>query len=415
MKVDRKKIIAHLEELYACGAQEDGTFTRMAYSDEDLRGREIFKRYLKVLGISTRMDEAGNLIGRWEGQNPNLPAILIGSHLDTVPDGGKYDGVLGCVAGVGICETLMESGYQLQHPLEVIVFTDEEGFRFGSGLLGSGAICGEPLTISEEDLDMYGQSRKEVFQNYGITVEQVTKAKRNPKSVHCFLELHIEQGGSLYKNQIPVGIVSSIAGVSRYEIKVKGQANHAGSTMMEDRKDALVAAAQFISEVPRRVEKIGNAFTVATVGVIKVVPNSVNVIPGNCSFYLEIRDQDAKVMEEVETSLKEYMEEICNAMEMELSWEPISYHAPAPMSEKVKAAIQIAAEKECVDHRVIPSGAFHDSLLMSRVFPTGMIFVPSEKGISHSREEYTLEENIECGVNVLLQAILEVDNMEITC
>lgn len=413
MEVDAKKVTERLEELYACGAQEDGTHTRMAYSDEDVKAREIFQGYFRELGIPVRMDEAGNLIARLEGEEPDLPAIMMGSHLDTVPDGGKYDGVVGCMAGLGVCEALVKAGKRLRHPLEVIVFTDEEGFRFGSGLLGSGAICGEDLGISENDLDMYGQTRKKVFKNYGITVENVAKAKIDPASVHCFIELHVEQGGTLYKNRIPVGIVSSIAGVSRYEVQIQGQANHAGSTMMEDRKDALVTAARFISEVPNVVKRLGGQYTVATVGTIKVAPNSVNVIPGSCTFHLEIRDQSADVMKKIEEELHTYIKKLCDEAQETLSWEHISYHEPAPMAEEVKSAIEKAVKKLDVDYTVLPSGAFHDSLLMTRVFPTGMIFVPSEEGISHSRYEFTKEEDIRRGCDVLLETVLLLDNMEI--
>lgn len=415
MEVDIKRIISCLEELYLCGEKEDGTFTRMAYSEEDVKGREKFKGYFEALGIPVRMDEAGNLIARLEGEDDNLPAILIGSHLDTVPDGGKYDGVLGCVAGLEVCGTLLANKKRLKHPLEVIVFTDEEGFRFGSGLLGSGAFCGKDLRIHESDLDMYGQTRKEVFAQYGIKVSDAAKAKRAPETVHCFLELHVEQGVSLYKNKIPVGIVSSIAGVSRYEIRVKGQANHAGSTRMEDRRDALVAAASFIKAVPEIVSENGNEFTVATVGTMKVTPNSVNVIPGECEFLLEVRDQSAEVMRLIEEKLKAKLQAICGKLGEEFTWTHLSYHAPAPMSAQVEQAIEKAVKKQNIEYTVIPSGAFHDSLLMTEVFPTGMIFVPSEEGISHSRYELTQEDDIKRGCNVLLDAVLEVDNMEIPC
>ena len=412
MEVNVSKVTERLEAIYQCGKKEDGTYTRMAYSEEDVKARELFQSYFKELGIPVRMDEAGNLIARLEGLEPTLPAIMIGSHLDTVPDGGKYDGVVGCVAGLGVCEALVKNNCQLNHPLEVVVFTDEEGFRFGSGLLGSSAICGELLEIKENDLDMYGRKRKDVFKNYGITVENVGKAKRDPDSVHCFLELHVEQGSTLDKNKIPIGIVSSIAGVSRYEIQVEGQANHAGSTMMEERKDALVAAARIIEEVPEVVKKFGGVYTVATVGTIKVTPNSVNVIPGTCTFHLEIRDQSAEVMKKIEEQIKESAQKICEELGDHLVWNQISYHRPAPMAETVKGAVEQAVKEQKVEYMVLPSGAFHDSLLMTERFPTGMIFIPSEKGISHSRYEYTCEEDIRLGCNVLLETVMKIDKMK---
>lgn len=415
MEIKLERVLSRLEELYQCGAAEDGTHTRMAYSPEDVKGRETFMGYFQKLGLEPRMDAAGNLIVRLEGENRDLPAIVTGSHLDTVPDGGKYDGVVGCVAGLEACETLLENGRRLKHPLEVVVFTDEEGFRFGSGLLGSSAICGEKLNVSGTDLDMYGQARSEVMKAYGIDADGVAKAERPKDSIHCFLELHVEQGASLDKKGIPVGIVSSIAGVSRYEIVIKGEANHAGSTVMADRKDALVAAARFIDKIPKIVEEYGNSYTVATVGTMKVVPNSVNVIPGECVFNLEIRDQDADIIELIECKLKECLDQVCKEMGEEYKFERFSYHEPAPMADWVKEAVEASVKELGIEHAVIPSGAFHDSLVMTNVFPTGMIFVPSVGGISHSRYEYTEDEDIRQGCQVLLETILKVDNMDPSC
>lgn len=411
MDINLDRILERLEELYQCGAQEDGTFTRMAYSPEDRKGREIFMDYFRKLGIEPVTDAAGNLIARLEGEEPDLPAIMTGSHLDTVPDGGRYDGALGCVAGLEVCQTLIESGRKLRHPLEVVVFTDEEGFRFGSGMLGSGAMCGQDLHVSGEDLDMYGQTREDVLKACGLKVDDLGKARRSKDSVHCFLELHVEQGASLHKKQIPVGVVTSIAGVSRFEIKVTGEANHAGSTVMEDRKDALVAAARFVARVPEIVAEYGNPFTVATVGTMKVVPNSVNVIPGEAHFHLEIRDQDEKVMETIEQKLRECLGSICGEMGEEYSFNRFSYHEPAPMNQWVKDAIEASVKELDIPYTKVPSGAFHDSLLMTTVFPTGMIFVPSVGGISHSRYEFTEGRDIGQGCRVLLETVLRVDDI----
>lgn len=411
MDINLDRILERLEELYQCGSQEDGTFTRMAYSPEDRKGREIFMDYFRKLGIEPVTDAAGNLIARLEGEDPDLPAIMTGSHLDTVPDGGRYDGALGCVAGLEVCQTLIESGRKLRHPLEVVVFTDEEGFRFGSGMLGSGAMCGQDLHVSGEDLDMYGQTREDVLKACGLKVDDLGKARRSKDSVHCFLELHVEQGASLHKKQIPVGVVTSIAGVSRFEIKVTGEANHAGSTVMEDRKDALVAAARFVARVPEIVAEYGNPFTVATVGTMKVVPNSVNVIPGEAHFHLEIRDQDEKVMETIEQKLRECLGSICGEMGEEYSFNRFSYHEPAPMNQWVKDAIEASVKELDIPYTKVPSGAFHDSLLMTTVFPTGMIFVPSVGGISHSRYEFTEGRDIGQGCRVLLETVLRVDDI----
>ena len=409
MKTNPKRVISRIEEIYECGKQEDGTHTRMAFSNEDVKGRKLFTSWAEKLGMTCRMDEAGNLIARMDGQDNSLPAILMGSHLDTVPDGGKYDGVTGCIGGLEVCEVLKESGYKTNHPIEVIVFTDEEGFRFGKGLLGSSAICGQDPDISDDEQDIYGETRGKVMQSYGIKSKDVQKAARDPKSVHCFIELHVEQGARLYKTNTSVGVVSSIAGVNRYEITVTGEANHAGSTAMADRRDALVAAAGFINKVQEVTAEYGNDFTVATVGTIKVTPHSVNVIPGTCTFSLEIRDQDQKIMTLIEQKLQDILGDICKKYGVSYTFVPTSFHEPAPMSEWVKGSIEDAIKGMGIDYSIIPSGAFHDSLIMTSVFPTGMIFVPSEKGISHSRYEYTKAEDIEKGCNVLLQTILKVD------
>lgn len=411
MKSNIDRVVSRLEEIYQCGKKEDGTYTRMAFSDEDVKGRKLFASWAEKLGMTSRVDEAGNLIARMDGQDNSLPSILMGSHLDTVPDGGKYDGVTGCVGGLEVCEVFAENGYVPKHPVEVIVFTDEEGFRFGKGLLGSSAICGQDPDVRDSELDIYGEARGQVMQSYGITSDNVLKAARDPKSVHCFIELHVEQGARLHKTNTSVGVVSSIAGVSRYDVNIVGEANHAGSTAMADRKDALVAAAGFINKVPEITSEYGNEFTVATVGTIKVTPHSVNVIPGTCAFSLEIRDQSAEIMNLIEQKLHEMLGDICEKYGVSYTFVQTSFHEPAPMSDMVKGAVENAVKELGIDYTTIPSGAFHDSLIMTNVFPTGMIFVPSENGISHSRYEYTSPKDLENGCNVLIKTVLSLDEM----
>ena len=376
MKANINRVVSRLEDIYQCGKKEDGTYTRMAFSEEDVKGRELFASWAKRLGMTCHVDEAGNLIAHMDGQDNDLPAIMMGSHLDTVPDGGRYDGVTGCVGGLEVCEVLKEHGKVPKHPIEVIVFTDEEGFRFGKGLLGSSSLCGQDPDVSDDELDIYGEPRGEVMKSYGIISANVMKAKRDPKTVHSFIELHVEQGSRLYKAHTPVGVVSSIAGVNRYDVTVAGEANHAGSTAMAD---------------------------------IKVTPHSVNVIPGTCTFSLEIRDQSAEVMKLIENHLRQLLEDICKKYGVTSTFVPTSYHDPAPMSELVRGTIEEAVKELGIDYTVIPSGAFHDSLIMTSVFPTGMIFVPSKDGISHSRYEYTAPEDIENGCNVLLNTVLKLD------
>lgn len=375
MKANGKRVVSRLEEIYQCGKKEDGTFTRMAFSTEDVKGRKLFASWAQKLGMACRVDEAGNLICRMSGQDDSLPAILMGSHLDTVPDGGKYDGVLGCVGALEVCETFREEGYVPKHPIEVIVFTDEEGFRFGKGLTGSSAICGQDPGVKDSELDIYGEERGKVMQSYGITSKEMPKAAKDPKSVHCFIELHVEQGARLYKTHTSVGVVSSIAGVNRYDVTVTGEANHAGSTAMADRKDALVAAAGFINKIPEVTTEYGNEFTVATVGTIKVTPHSVNVIPGTCTFSLEIRDQDDEVMSLIEQKLQASLGDICKKYGVSYTFVPTSFHEPAPMTAWVKDSVEQAVKELGIGYSVIPSGAFHDSLIMAGTFQIGRAHV----------------------------------------
>lgn len=406
-------ITDRMEAIYQCGEQEDGTHTRMAFSPEDIQGRKLFASYFEALGITPYTDAAGNLIARLEGENPNLPAIVTGSHLDTVPDGGRFDGVLGCVCGLAVCEALVESGQKLAHPLEVVVFTDEEGFRFGSSMLGSSSFCGVDCQLTGEDLDIYGDPRDQVMASYGIETKSVLKAKRDPDSVHCFMELHVEQGASLDRSGIPIGVVSSIAGVYRYEITVIGAANHAGSTKMCDRKDAFVAASTFVSQLPQLVERLGNEFTVATVGTMKLTPNSVNVIPGKAQFHLEIRDREDSLIQKIAESAKGLIEEICQQGDFTYEFHLISSHEPESMAKPVMDVIEAETKKLGYPYSIMPSGAFHDALQMSEFFPTGMIFLPSIDGISHARQEDTAASDIEKGANLLLHSILAIDKLKL--
>lgn len=412
MKISAERVLERLEAIYRCGLQPDGSHTRMVFSPEDVKGRALFTSWAEQLGMKSRQDAAGNLIFRLEGREAGLPAIVMGSHLDTVPDGGKYDGVLGCVGALEVCEVFAREGHTPRHPIEIIVYTDEEGFRFGKGLLGSSAICGQDTAISDDDTDIYGAPRGQVMASYGIRSADVGQARRDPAEIYCCLELHIEQGARLSRAGKSIGVVSSIAGVDRYDVLITGEANHAGSTAMADRHDALVAAAGFINQVPEVVKRCGNEFTVATVGTIKVTPHSVNVIPGTCAFSLEIRDQYAQVMRTVETELRALLDEICARYGVSSTFTPTSRHDPAPMTDWVRESVEQAAKESGLAYSVLPSGAFHDSLILAAAFPTGMLFVPSEKGLSHCRQEYTKDADVENGCNVLLQTVLKIDDTD---
>ncbi len=412
MRISVDRVISRLNEIYECGEQKSGIHSRVAYSPEDKKGREVFKNCLREAGMRIRQDEAGNLIARLEGEE-NLPSILVGSHLDTVIDGGKYDGALGCVAGLEVAETLVKSGFKLRHPLEIIIFADEEGIRFGNGMFGSSAFCGKDLNdFAWDDKDSDGKLRKDVLREFGVELEKAAQAVRSQDTVSCMLELHVEQGGILEENKMSLGIVTSIAGVKRYEVVVRGEANHSGSTQMCHRKDALAAASKFISQLPELVKKYGDEFTVATVGCIDAEPGAVNVIPGKCSFQLEIRDQKESVMLTMETVCRELLINITKDKDMSFTMEQVSSHRPGTMDEKIQDAFRSVCGDKHLAYQNLPSGAFHDSLLLTEKFPTGMLFIPSINGISHSPLENSRREDIEKGCQVLLETILKLDKKE---
>ena len=410
--IERKRIMSRLNCLYEIGRQSDGTHARIAYTAEDKSGRKKFALWAKNCGAEIRLDKAGNLIARFNGKNPDLPVILIGSHLDTVPDGGKFDGAFGCVGALEVMEYFREKHFQPDHSIEIVVFNDEEGIFFGKGLTGSNAMSGQRMVgFSPEDTGLDGRTREEVFREYGFEYETMQEAARDSKDVHCFLEMHVEQGKTLDSEKICIGAVTAIAGVRRMEITVCGEANHSGSTRMNDRKDALVAASGFICSVPGIVKKYGDEYTVATVGKIEAEPGVVNVIPGSCTFLLEIRDQDDKRMENLLFQVRKDLDNNCEKEGCTWKQKLIASYASVPMNQTIINMIEDSCRKKDIPCRCMPSGAFHDAMFMGKSFPTGMIFVPSIGGWSHSPREDTAEEDLVKGCLILRDTVLRADRV----
>lgn len=408
--IDQHRMIERLEAIYACGKQEDNTYSRIAFSPEDLAGRNLFAGYLSRLGMQTHYDQAGNMIARREGTDPEKKPIMMGSHLDTVPDGGKYDGAFGCVGALEVLEELAQKKEQLRHPLEIIVFADEEGVRFGKGLSGSNAISGLPLTgFAAEDTDACGITREKAMQIYGVDVSSMGEAARCRTDVACFLEMHVEQGRNLEKQKKQIGIVTAIAGVSRYLITVAGETNHSGSTMMEDRRDALVGAADLIRRIPGIVKEKGSSFAVGTVGKVTVFPGAMNVIPGEVSFTLEIREQTDDKRNEIATEIFRQLDGICEENGLQYQTKDVADYPCAPMDTHIVEVMETICKRQEEAYCKLPSGAFHDAMFMTRTFPTGMIFVPSKNGISHSPLEYTAPEDLVAGCQVLYETVKELD------
>ena len=380
--------------------------TRLAFSKEDRQGRECVMSLMADAGLDVSIDPATNIIGRRRGEL-EAPAILFGSHIDTVPDGGRYDGILGSLAGIECLKTLADAGVTTRHPLEVVVFANEEGQSY-NGLMGSRAMVGELRRSDLAQTDSNGRALAEVLEQFGGHPGEIDKAVRT--GVRAYLELHVEQGGILDTEGINIGVVEGIVGIRYLDIKVIGNANHAGTTPMELRRDALVAASRFIVEVHETL-RTGNFCRVGTVGRIEVHPNARNVVPETVCLTLGLRDMDVERIDRTVDHLRNRALAIGEHSGVQFEIEEGERMAPAHSDQQIVGAIRKAADRLQLSHKGMPSGAGHDAQMMARIAPMGMIFVPSAEGISHSGKEFTSPEDCANGTNVLLQTILEIDEM----
>jgi len=378
--------------------------SRVAFSDADVEGRKYIRSLMEKAGLKVRVDAAGNIIGHREGRNPTLQVILFGSHIDSVPHGGNYDGDVGVLGALECIEILNQQNFLTAHPLEVIVFSDEEG-----GLTGSHAVAGE---LSQEALQIKSHSGKTIGEGIrfiGGDPDNLQSAKRNRSEILAYLELHIEQGGILEAEKINIGVVEGIVGINLWNVSVLGLANHAGTTPMDQRKDALLAAAKLVDSVNHIARSIPGR-QVATVGRIQAEPGAPNVIPGKVVMSLEIRDLEKSKIDLVFEKVKKSAEKIAADTGTTISFAALDATAvPAPTDQRLRKVIQEAATGLGLTTKLMPSGAGHDAQDLARIVPIGMIFVPSVGGISHSPKEFTTPPDMANGASVLMQAILEVD------
>ena len=385
------------------GAQPDGSICRRGFSPEDRQGRELLGSWLIEAGLTVRVDAAGNLIARREGLEPSLPALVTGSHLDTVPTGGRYDGTLGVIGGLEVLRCLQESSYPLRHPLELVVFADEESTMVG---------CKGMTGVASADPAAYATSNGETIErnlaHLGGDWAHLPSACRPEHAIAAFVELHVEQGGVLEQRQHDIGVVEGVVGQRRFTIRVHGQANHAGTTPMNDRQDALVAASQVVLAVQHLAAKHPGD-PVATVGKLEVWPNAANVVPGEVVLSVDLRDLSGEVLSGLERDLRQRLSEIQALSGCRVLIEPQFDVKPTPASPAVMQTIaQCAAELGYIASP-LPSRASHDAQEMGRRWPMGMIFVPSHRGLSHSAAEYTSLEQCLAGTSVLLASLLKLD------
>ncbi|WP_299766171.1 Zn-dependent hydrolase [uncultured Dokdonia sp.] len=403
-KVNQDRLEKSIFELAEFGKKENGETSRVAFSQADIESRTYLIALMKDAGLEVTIDYAGNIIGRKAGSDPSKKPIAFGSHTDTVPDGGNYDGCVGSMAAIEVVKTLQENNVTTQHPLELIIFSNEEG-----GVMGSRALAGELPADALTIVNSTGISMGDGIKVLGGDPSKLQEVIRKKGSLAAFLELHIEQGGILDQEQIDIGVVEGIVGLNWWDVTIEGFANHAGTTPMNARQDALLTAAKFIIAV----NETTNSFEgkqVGTVGRIKAEPGAPNVIPGNVTLSLEIRDLSAKKIKEVYAAIEKRGLEIAQETNTKITFTALSTTGkPALTDTRIQQQIAIATKALGLSHIQMQSGAGHDAQDMALIAPTGMIFVPSKNGISHSPKEYTSAEDIANGANVLLQTILLLD------
>jgi beta-ureidopropionase / N-carbamoyl-L-amino-acid hydrolase len=403
VRVNGQRISDHLKELSKFGANPQGGVSRVAYSDADLKGRQYAIALMKEAGLDVHIDAAGNIVGTRAGSDASLKPLLIGSHIDSVPMGGNYDGDVGSLAAVEVAQTLQEKQVTLRHPLEVIIFQNEEGGTIGSQALGEG--------LDEKHLNLISNSGKTIREGtkfVGGNLEQLAAARRQPGSIAGYFELHIEQGGTLEREKIDIGVVEGIVGILHSDVTIEGFANHAGTTPMDQRRDALLSAARFIEKVNQIVTSVPGR-QVGTVGWIKVEPGAYNVIPGKVVLGLELRDLDEKKFVRLFEQIRADAEKLGQLNQTRFSFtDPVISH-PALTDKGFQKFIDDTAKSLGFSTKVMPSGAGHDAQEIARIGPVGMIFIPSIGGISHSPKEFSRPQDIENGANVLLQTVLAFD------
>ncbi|SNR79870.1 Zn-dependent hydrolase [Dokdonia pacifica] len=403
-KVNQDRLEKSIFELAEFGKKENGETSRVAFSQADIESRTYLIALMKDVGLEVSIDYAGNIIGRKAGSDPSKKPIAFGSHTDTVPDGGNYDGCVGSMAAIEVVKTLQDNNITTQHPLELIIFSNEEG-----GVMGSRALAGELPADALTIINSTGISMGDGIKVLGGDPTKLKEVIRKKGSLAAFLELHIEQGGILDQEQVNIGVVEGIVGLNWWDVTIEGFANHAGTTPMNARQDALLTAAQFIIAV----NETTNSFEgkqVGTVGRINAAPGAPNVIPGKVTLSLEIRDLSAKKIKEVYAAIEKRGQEIAKETNTKITFTALSTTGkPALTDTRIQQQIAKATKALGLSQIQMQSGAGHDAQDMALIAPTGMIFVPSKNGISHSPKEYTSAEDMANGANVLLQTILLLD------
>lgn len=406
LTVNNQRLQDDIEELSAIGRIDNKGIYRMAFSDGDIAGRRWFKQKLEEAGLELYQDGAANIHGRlnWDGKTAS---VMTGSHLDTVPGAGHLDGALGVVAGLECLRRIKEENVPLHHPLEVLAFSDEEG-RFG-GMLGSQSIAGKltPESIHNA-IDLNGISLVYAMQQQGFDAMQALHARRNPDSIHSFVELHIEQGPILDQMGFSVGIVDAIAGLFKWEVSLIGTPNHAGTTPMHLRNDAFQALAEFASQLQRILDENGSERSVATIGKVAISPGAANVVPGRVDFSLEARDTEQRVLNDLRNAFRRSLSAIARRRDIMFEFSVLSEIQPVKCDTGLITQLKQVSDSLNIPSLQMASGAAHDTQFIASITRAAMIFVPSKEGRSHSIAEWTDMEHIVKGSNVLLNTLIKI-------
>ena len=403
LEVDGRRLNRRMNQLARFGANSAGGIDRVAFSDANIEALDWISGLLGESGFTPSIDFAGNMIAHKPGLEPHLSPIMLGSHVDSVPGGGNYDGQVGSMGALEIAATLADAGHTTRHPLEIAVFTNEE-----AGKTGSRALAGELEAFELDIPTASGFTIGEGIRRLGGNPDRLDEVRRRQGSVEAFLELHIEQGGVLYEDGIDLGVVEGIVGIMRWNVIVDGKTNHAGTTPMDRRADAMVAAARFVDLVYTTAREMPGR-QVATVGRLEAEPGAPNVIPGRVTMTLEIRDLSMEGIEKVYDEIGQSVGRIEGQTETQFSFERFYTSRAAPTEPRIREIIENSAQSLGLSSRRMPSGAGHDAQSIALFAPVGMIFVPSVDGISHAPEEFTEPQDITNGVNVLLRTLLEID------
>ncbi|OIJ15586.1 allantoate amidohydrolase [Anaerobacillus arseniciselenatis] len=387
--INGERLAMRLAMLSEVGLTAEGGSSRMGFSKEERAAKELVKTWMKEAGLDVREDGAGNIFGRLQGQEKDSQVVMSGSHVDTVPNGGHFDGTLGVLTALEVVEAWRETGYQPNKTFEVAIFTDEEGSRFNGGFSGSAAMLGDVERDEQVALkDVYGQSFQQVLEDDGLTVDGYFSSTRNKEEIAAFVEVHIEQGKQLEKKDLPVGVVTGIAGPSWLEVTFLGEAGHAGNTPMNDRSDALIAASQFIAQI-ESLPRETSPTAVATIGKMQVHPNGINVIPGKVTLTVDIRDIHEETRDLLIDKIVELGKRIAEERSVGINFHENIRIKPVPISFKMQGKVMKAVEEEALSAHLLPSGAGHDSMIIGRHIPVAMLFARSKDGISHNPKEWT--------------------------